>query len=104
VQWATHGRIELDDAAVRSGLRDGCGEKRGRVMDLSYLAQLPVGEGSCSLLRCLPEGEGASSTWDPRGAGWSWLIPMQPLRKKLEKTTNGSSLVMVIESKRASVS
>ena len=52
-------------------------------------------EGSFSLFRCLPEGEGASSTWEPMGAGWSWLIPIQPLRKRLKKKTNESNLVTV---------
>jgi hypothetical protein len=54
-----------------------------------------VTEGSFSLLRCLPDGEGASSTLEPIGAGWSWLIPMQPSRKRLKRTTNGSNLVTV---------
>jgi hypothetical protein len=67
------------------------------------LAQPPVVEGSFSLLRCLPEGEGASSTWEPMGAGWIWLIPMQPLTKRLERTTNGSNLVTVIKSKEPSL-
>ena len=62
----------------------------------SALSRQPRGtEGSFSLLRCLPEGEGASSTWEPMGAGWSWLIPMQPLRKRLKRTTHGSNLVTV---------
>ena len=29
------------------------------------------------------------------GAGWSWLIPMQPPRKRLKRTTHGSNLVTV---------
>jgi hypothetical protein len=110
--WPTDvARLELPDFLTRGGLADQL-EKELKQPFLQLVLPLQAAtrfgnrphiatpmfgqsprlmEGSFSSLRCLPEGEGASAACKPMGVGWSWLIPMQPLRKRLKRTTNGSN-------------